>query len=87
MVTNISHLAVEIPTCFVLKRVGANVLLPTMETLYGPITTFRGLVTSLPGPARRTALVLAEGGLVPIIAGTSGVYFFVCEWFCYACVR
>jgi MFS family permease len=67
MVTNISYLAVEIPACLILKRVGANILLPTMATLWGLITTFQGLVTSYKGLlATRFFLGLAEGGLIPV---------------------
>ena len=49
MVTSISYVAVEIPAGLILKRVGANILLPTMAALLGLITTLQGLVTSYQG--------------------------------------
>ena len=68
MVTSISYVAVEIPAGLILKRVGANILLPTMAILWGLITTLQGLVTSYQGLlATRFFLGLAEGGVIPII--------------------
>ena len=68
MVTSISYVAVEIPAGLILKRVGANILLPTMATLWGLITTLQGLVTSYQGLlATRFFLGLAEGGVIPIL--------------------
>jgi len=67
IVTSISYLAVELPACLVLKRVGANVLLPTMATIWGLTTTLQGFVTSYQGLlATRFFLGLAEGGLIPV---------------------
>ena len=67
MVTSISYVAVEIPAGLILKRVGANILLPTMAALWGLITTLQGLVTSYQGLlATRFFLGLAEGGVIPI---------------------
>jgi predicted MFS family arabinose efflux permease len=67
MVTSISYLAVELPACLILKRVGANILLPTMATLWGLTTTLQGLVTNYKGLlATRFFLGLAEGGLIPV---------------------
>ena len=65
-VTYIPFLAVEIPASLVLKRVGANVLLPTMAILWGLITALQGLVTSYHGLLiARFFLGLVEGGLLP----------------------
>jgi MFS family permease len=65
-ITYIPHLAIEIPASLLLKRVGANILLPTMATLWGLITALQGLVTSYQGLlVARVFLGLAEGGLLP----------------------
>jgi len=65
-ITYIPYLAVEIPASLVLKRVGANILLPTIAVLWGLITTLQGLVTSYQGLlAARFFLGLVEGGLLP----------------------
>jgi MFS family permease len=65
-VTFIPYLAIEIPAGLVLKRVGANILLPTMATLWGLTTTLQGLVGSYHGLlAARFFLGLFEGGLLP----------------------
>ena len=67
--TSIPLLVVEIPTNLILKRVGANILIPAMATLWGLVTALQGLVTSYQGLlAARFFLGLAEGGLVPGIA-------------------
>ena len=68
MVTNISYLAIEIPAGLILKRIGANILLPTMVFFCGLITTLQGFVNSYQGLlAVRFFLGLAEGGLIPVI--------------------
>ena len=65
-ITYIPYIAVEIPGSLMLKRVGANILLPTMVTLWGVITTMQGLVSSYQGLlTARFFLGLVEGGLVP----------------------
>lgn len=68
-VTYIPYIAVEIPASLVLKRIGANILLPAMVTLWGLTTALQGLVSSYQGLlAARFFLGLFEGGLVPGIA-------------------
>ena len=65
-VTYIPYLAVEIPASLVLKRVGANVLLPILAILWGLITALQGLVISYQGLLiARFFLGLVEGGLFP----------------------
>jgi MFS family permease len=65
-ITYIPYLAVEIPAGLVLKRVGANILLPTMATLWGLTTALQGLVGSYHGLlVARFFLGLFEGGLPP----------------------
>jgi len=64
--TFIPYIIVEIPAALVVKRIGANNLLPVMATLWGLITTLQGLVTSYSGLlASRFFLGLVEGGLIP----------------------
>ena len=65
-ITYIPYIIVEIPASLVLKRVGANILLPTMVILWGLTTTLQGLVSSYQGLlAARFFLGLFEGGLLP----------------------
>jgi MFS family permease len=66
MIPFVSFIAIVIPSSLILKRVGANILLPTMVTLWGLVTALQGLVTSFQGLlAARFFLGLFEGGLVP----------------------
>ena len=65
-ITYIPYIIVEIPACLILKGVGANILIPTLVTLWGLITTLQGLVTSYQGLlVARFFLGLVEGGLLP----------------------
>ena len=65
-VTNIPYLIVEIPATLLVKRVGANILLPTLAILWGLITALQGLVTSYQGLLiARFFLGIVEGGLFP----------------------
>ena len=65
-VTNIPYLVVEIPATLLVKRVGANILLPTLAILWGLITALQGLVTSYQGLLiARFFLGIVEGGLFP----------------------
>ena len=62
----IPYLAIEIPASLVLKRVGANILLPTITITWGLITTLQGLVSSYQGLlTARFFLGLVQGGLLP----------------------
>jgi len=64
--TFVPYVIVEIPAALMVHRVGANILLPVMATLWGFITTLQGLVTSYSGLlAARFFLGLVEGGLIP----------------------
>ena len=45
-ITYISYIIVEVPASLVLKRVSANILLPTMVVLWGVTSTLQGLVSS-----------------------------------------
>lgn len=65
-VTYIPYILVEFPSNLLLKRVGANTLLPAMAVLWGIVTTLQGLVTSYSGLiACRFFLGLFEGGFLP----------------------
>ena len=65
-ITFIPYIVIEIPAGLVVKRIGANNLLPVLTTLWGLITTLQGLVTSYSGLlAARFFLGLVEGGLLP----------------------
>jgi len=65
-ITYIPYIVVEIPSSLVLKRIGANIFLPTMVILWGLTTALQGLVSSYRGLlAARFFLGLFEGGLVP----------------------
>ncbi|KAF7791700.1 hypothetical protein EIP86_002723 [Pleurotus ostreatoroseus] len=65
-VTYVPYILIEIPSNLLLKRVGANILLPLMLTLWGIVTVFHGLITSYSGLiAARFFLGLCEGGLLP----------------------
>ena len=65
-ITYIPYILVEIPASLILKRIGANILLPTMVTLWGLTTALQGFVSSYQGLlAARFFLGLLEGGLLP----------------------
>jgi len=65
-ITYIPYIVVEIPASLMLKRVGANILLPTMVILWGLTTILQGFVSSYGGLlAARFFLGLFEGGLLP----------------------
>lgn len=65
-VTYIPYIVIEIPAGLILKRVGANILLPIMATLWGLITALQGLANTYQGLlVARFFLGLVEGGLVP----------------------
>ena len=65
-ITYIPYIIVEIPASLILKRVGANTLLPNMAVLWGLTTTLQGLVGSYQGLlVARFFLGLFEGGLLP----------------------
>ncbi|KAI6005652.1 major facilitator superfamily domain-containing protein [Pisolithus albus] len=64
--TYIPYIAMELPSNLILKRVGPNLMLPAMVTLWGIVATMQGLVTSYTGLLLcRFFLGFAEGGLFP----------------------
>ncbi|KAL4263473.1 MFS transporter superfamily protein [Pleurotus pulmonarius] len=67
-VTLVPYLCAELPVNLLLKIVGPNVLLPTLMTLWGIVTTLHGTVNSFGGLlACRFFLGLFEGGMLPAI--------------------
>ncbi|KAF8960454.1 major facilitator superfamily domain-containing protein [Flammula alnicola] len=65
-VTYVPYIAAELPSNLLLKIVGPNLMLPTMLTLWGIITTLQGVVHSYHGLlACRFFLGLCEGGVFP----------------------
>ncbi|KAF5355607.1 hypothetical protein D9757_012906 [Collybiopsis confluens] len=65
-VTYVPYIFAELPSNLVLKAVGPNLLLPTLLTLWGIVTTLQGVVTTYGGLlACRFFLGLFEGGVFP----------------------
>ncbi|KAF5335333.1 hypothetical protein D9611_011736 [Ephemerocybe angulata] len=65
-VTYIPYILAELPSNLLLRVIGPNLLLPTLLTLWGVVTTLQGLVTSYKGLlAARFFLGLFEGGVFP----------------------
>jgi len=65
-VTYVPYIVAELPSNLLLKIVGPNLMLPTMLTLWGVVTTLQGVVTSYKGLlACRFFLGLLEGGVFP----------------------
>lgn len=66
----------EIPANLILRRVGPNLLMPTLLTFWGIIVLAQGFVTSFRGLiATRAFLGLAEGPMLPgIVLYLSGFY-------------
>ena len=59
------YTVIEIPASLVLKRVGANIFLPTMVVLWGLTTALKSLVSRYQGLlAARFFLGLFKGGLL-----------------------
>ncbi|KAN0077099.1 Major facilitator superfamily domain containing protein [Tylopilus felleus] len=65
-VTYVPYIAVEFPSNVLLKRIGPNIMLPTMVTIWGVVATLQGIVNNYSGLlACRFFLELMEGGLFP----------------------
>ncbi|KAF7323414.1 MFS domain-containing protein [Mycena chlorophos] len=65
-VTYIPYIVAELPSNLLLKKVGANLMLPTMITLWGVVCTVQGTVKSYSGLlVCRFFLGLLEGGVFP----------------------
>ncbi|KAF9495674.1 MFS general substrate transporter [Pleurotus eryngii] len=61
-----SYIIVELPSNWVIQRVGANRWIPLLVCLWGVVTTLTGLVQNFGGlVAIRMCLGLCEGGLLP----------------------
>ncbi|KAK7035976.1 MFS domain-containing protein [Favolaschia claudopus] len=65
-VTYVPYIAAELPSNLLLKIVGPNLMLPTMLTLWGVVTTCQGTLKTYEGLlACRFFLGLLEGGVFP----------------------
>ncbi|PPQ89888.1 hypothetical protein CVT25_004810 [Psilocybe cyanescens] len=65
-VTYVPYIVAELPSNLLLKAVGPNLMLPTMLTLWGIVTTLQGVVKTYHGLlACRFFLGLFEGGVFP----------------------
>ncbi|KAF5364845.1 hypothetical protein D9757_011276 [Collybiopsis confluens] len=65
-VTYVPYIAAELPSNLLLKAVGPNLMLPTMLTIWGIVTTLQGVVKTYGGLlACRFFIGLFEGGLFP----------------------
>ncbi|GLB38895.1 putative major facilitator superfamily protein [Lyophyllum shimeji] len=65
-VTYVPYIVAELPSNLLLKTVGPNLMLPTMLTLWGVVTTLQGVVKTYHGLlACRFFLGLLEGGVFP----------------------
>ncbi|KIK65255.1 hypothetical protein GYMLUDRAFT_195081 [Collybiopsis luxurians FD-317 M1] len=65
-VTYVPYIVAELPSNLMLKAVGPNLMLPTMLTLWGVVTTLQGVVKTYGGLlACRFFIGLLEGGLFP----------------------
>jgi sugar phosphate permease len=75
-VTYVPYIVAELPSNLVLKAVGPNLMLPTMLTLWGVVTTLQGVVKSYSGLlACRFFLGLLEGGVFP------GLVLYLSSWY------
>lgn len=67
-VTYIPYILSELPANLLLKKLGPNLFLPGIVTIWGLITTMQGFVNSYSGlVAARFFLGLVEGGMFPAI--------------------
>ncbi|KAK2467198.1 hypothetical protein APHAL10511_000747 [Amanita phalloides] len=65
-VTYVPYIFAELPSNLILKAVGPNLMLPTMLSLWGVVTTLQGLVHNYQGLlACRFFIGLLEGGVFP----------------------
>uniref|UniRef100_A0A8H7XRX8 Major facilitator superfamily (MFS) profile domain-containing protein n=1 Tax=Psilocybe cubensis TaxID=181762 RepID=A0A8H7XRX8_PSICU len=75
-ITYVPYVLSEIPANLILRKVGPNLLMPTILTFWGIIVLAQGFVTSFRGLiATRAFLGLAEGPMLPgIVLYLSGFY-------------
>ncbi|KDR78098.1 hypothetical protein GALMADRAFT_119009 [Galerina marginata CBS 339.88] len=74
--TYVPYIAAELPSNLILRKVGPNIAMPLILTLWGIIVTLQGLVTSYHGLiVSRVFLGLVEGPMFPgIVLYLSGFY-------------
>ncbi|PLW12013.1 hypothetical protein PCANC_02470 [Puccinia coronata f. sp. avenae] len=64
--TFVPYIAAELPVNLLLKKIGANIMIPLLVTIWGLVTTFQGFVYNYEGLlAARFFLGAVEGGLYP----------------------
>lgn len=69
-VTYIPYIAAEMPLTLAMKKIGPNIMIPTLVILWGIVTTFQGFVTSYSGLlAARFFLGCTEGAILPVSRG------------------
>lgn len=75
-VTYVPYILAELPSNLLLRKVGPNILMPTILTIWGVIVTLEGLVKSFHGlVVARAFLGLVEGPMFPgIVLYLSGFY-------------
>ncbi|KDR77102.1 hypothetical protein GALMADRAFT_428725 [Galerina marginata CBS 339.88] len=74
--TYVPYILAELPSNLLLRRIGPNILMPTILTIWGVIVTLQGLITTFHGLiAARFFLGLVEGPMFPgIVLYLSGFY-------------
>ncbi|MBW0464046.1 hypothetical protein O181_003761 [Austropuccinia psidii MF-1] len=64
--TIVPYVAADLPATLLQKKIGPNIFLPTMITIWGIVTTLQGFVRSYSGLiVARILLGIAEGGMFP----------------------
>jgi len=72
----VPYIVAELPSNLLLRRIGPNIVMPTLLTIWGIMVTLQGLVTSYAGLATvRAFLGMIEGPMFPgIVLYLSGFY-------------
>jgi MFS family permease len=65
-VTYVPYIAAELPLTLAIRKVGPNILIPTLVILWGIVSLFQGFITNYSGLlAARFFLGCTEGAIVP----------------------
>lgn len=68
-VTYVPYIVAELPLTLAIKKIGPNVLIPTLVVLWGLVTTFQGFIHNYQGLlAARFFLGCTEGAILPVSA-------------------
>lgn len=66
-VTYVPYIVAELPLTLAIKKVGPNILIPTLVVLWGLVTTFQGFIHNYEGLlAARFFLGCTEGAILPV---------------------